>query len=107
MKIGVKINETFNLGANKTYFHHLGEWYHHLKDFPGILADMEGYVKFDTQDEYENNPNLQHSSQLNIKGGISSLHNYIRFNEEQLYIVQRIRANGAINPIFIDINNQA
>ena len=107
MIIAKKINERFNLGANHIYFFHQGNWYHKLKRFPGILVDSEGYVRFETREEYENNPNLQHGLRLHIRDGINSLNNYIRFTEEQLFILNQIRENDNISPINLDNNNQA
>jgi len=107
MIIARRINERFNLGANHIYFFHQGDWYHHLERFPGILVDTEGYVRFETQDEYENNPNLQHGQRLHIRDGIKSLQNYVRFSEEQLFILNQIRESNNIDPVELDNNNQA
>ena len=62
-----------------------GYWYHHLKKFPGILADAEGYVVFETQKAYQENEYLQHAQTLHVKNGISSIPGYVVFTEEQQF----------------------
>jgi len=106
--IGRKINEAFSLNSEHTFFFHGGDWYHHLKRFPGILADLNGYVKFETEEEYLNNPNLKHGQRLHIDNGIQSLENYVAFTGEQLYILNQIITNrDSLKGIPLDKNNQA
>ncbi|MCB0700341.1 MAG: hypothetical protein KDC11_10855, partial [Chitinophagaceae bacterium] len=72
-RIARRINEVFNLNANHIYYFYLGNWYHHLRDFPGILVDSNGYVCFNTINDYETSPYLQHGVRLHVRGGISSM----------------------------------
>lgn len=62
-----------------------GYWYHHLKRFPGILVDAEGYVVFETRETYLENQHLQHAQTLHVKNGISSIPGYVAFTEEQQF----------------------
>lgn len=99
--IANKINITLNLGASHIFYFYLGNWYHHLKRFPGILVDKNGYVKFDTQEDYLNNQFLQHGKRLHIRDGICTIPGYIEFTEEEKYVVNQF--SNEIN----DINTQA
>ena len=47
------INEKLGLNAQHSLYRKDGKWYHHLKSFPGILFDKDGYVIFDTEADYE------------------------------------------------------
>lgn len=58
-----------------------------LKIFPGALCDSNGYVIFETEEEYKRHPNLKHgSSQSNPRvwvipykqNDISSFQGYIK-----------------------------
>ena len=98
MIIGRKINDKLKLGAAHTYFFHQGNWYHHLKRFPGILADSNGYIRIETEEDYLNHPYLKHGQRLHIKNGINSLGEYVKFDEEQLFILNQILESKNINP---------
>jgi len=71
------------LAASHSLYREDGLWYHHLKLFPGILFDADGYVIFSNQEEYLSNPYLQHAKDLHVKGGISKIPGYIPFTEDQ------------------------
>lgn len=55
------------------------------------------------------NPYLQHGTRLHIKNGISSMSSYVRFTEEELFLVNQLdngsEAIGEDN--FLDTNYQA
>lgn len=87
--IAKKINTNFNLEANHIFYFHQGTWYHNLKKFPGILVDRNGYVRFETEDDYINDSFLQHGTRLHIRDGISSMPNYIEFTEIQKFMVNQ------------------
>lgn len=105
----IEINTLFNLNANHIYYFHQGNWYHNLKRFPGILVDKHGYVKFETKEDYDTSPYLQHGLRLHIRNGISSIPQYIAFTEEQLFILNQINGNSEPAEInnALDTNNQA
>lgn len=107
MIIGRKLNEAFEFNSEHTYFFHQGNWYHHLQRFPGVLSDLNGYVRFETEENYLNNPDLKHGQRLHIKNGIKSLKNFIWFNEEQLYILNQIINQESNKDFPLDDNNQA
>lgn len=80
---GKLLNKLLNLGAKHSLYREDGGWYHHLKLFPGVLFDRNGYVLFKSYEEYLNHPNLRHRKDLNVIPGISTLPEYILFNDEQ------------------------
>jgi 5-methylcytosine-specific restriction protein A len=99
--IAIRINTAFNLGAEHIYYFHQGNWYHNLRRFPGILVDRNGYVRFDTEQDYLNSPHLQHGTRLHIRNGISTIPNYIEFTEEEKFIVNQLSNEN------VETNDQA
>ncbi len=99
--IAKRIKTAFNLEVEHIYYFHEGNWYHNLRRFPGILVDKNGYVRFETQQDYLNSPYLQHGTRLHIRNGIMSIPNYIEFSEEQKFIVAQLSNDN------IDTNDQA
>ncbi|MFA5316960.1 MAG: hypothetical protein WC369_06035 [Dehalococcoidales bacterium] len=69
---------TWRVNVVHALFHKDGLHYHHLRDFPGALFDLNGYVVFNTKTEYENSSYLQHGQNLHVVGGISSMPGYKR-----------------------------
>lgn len=78
-----EIEKIVQTGASHVLYRKTGDWYHHLKQFPGVLFDKQGYVRFETEDEYRNSSYLQHGEDLHVKEGISSLPSYTLFTGEQ------------------------
>jgi len=54
-----------------------------LERFPGILFDLDGYLKVNSQAEYEQNPKFRLTKALTIREGIKNVPGYIRFTDEQ------------------------
>ena len=75
---GRNLNEQWKVGARHALYHKEGNYYNHLRYFPGALFDPQGYVVFKTEAEYLKSPHLQHGTQLHVPGGIASLSNYVR-----------------------------
>lgn len=61
-------------------YHKDGTWYHGLKGFPAALFDPNGYVVFETEEEFRRCPAIRPSpgGNLGIAGGISSLPSYVQ-----------------------------
>ncbi len=78
---GRQLNEEWKVGASHALFHKDGTYYNHLQYFPGALFDMNGYVRFKTEDEYKKSPYLQHGEQLHVPGGIASMPSYVRMRK--------------------------
>jgi hypothetical protein len=72
------LNEKLGLGAVQAYFLWKGTWYEPLTKFPGALLDLNGYIKFDTREAYENCQQLRHGKTLNVVApGISGIPGYV------------------------------
>ncbi len=78
---GRELNRRYGIGAKHALFRENGNWYHHLHSFPGVLFDANGYVLFQTENEYLTSPDLQHGETLHVPGGVASLSEYVRFSE--------------------------
>jgi 5-methylcytosine-specific restriction enzyme A len=77
------INEKLGLNAKHSLYRKDGKWYHHLKAFPGILFDEDGYVVFQQESDYFKNEFLQHGQDLHVSGGICKMTGYKIFSAEQ------------------------
>lgn len=69
-----------------------GQWFHHLTKFPGILFDSNGYVWFNSEEEYLGNSGLQRTKDLHVRGGISTLKNYQKFTDYEQRLVDGIES---------------
>jgi hypothetical protein len=67
-----KIEAIVKTGASHTLYRQNGTWYHHLKAFPGVLFDINGYIMFNSKSEYDKSIYLDHGKELTIRGGIFS-----------------------------------
>jgi len=105
--IGRRINEALNLGGNHNLFRITGDFYQLLNDFPGNLIDLNGYIKFETLFEYEENEHLQRGERIHIPNGICNLPNYIHFTEVELFIVNQILDSDSVDQDSLDLDNQA
>jgi hypothetical protein len=76
--IGRRRNAEWGIGATQAYYHRDGTWFNRLTDFPGALCDPNGYLRFETEDEYLNCPYLDVKVQTNAHQGISRIPGYIR-----------------------------
>ena len=81
---GNLLNDQWNVGAAHALYSREGNWYHHLKHFPGAYFDANGYILFETEEEFLMNPNLGKGKRVNINNGISSLGGYIRVHNESV-----------------------
>lgn len=75
---GKRLNHLWGVGAAHALFHWEGTFYENLRSFPGALFDDNGYVKFNTAEEYEACPYLDIGEKLNIRGEISQIPGYVR-----------------------------
>ncbi len=90
---GKQIRSALILDAEHILYSHKGDWYHNLARFPGILADKEGYVRFETETSYISNHLLKHGKHLHVNDGIRSLPDYIEFTEEEKFILDQLSNN--------------
>lgn len=68
----------WGVGAKHALYRADGKWYHHLADFPGALFDSQGYVIFETEQDYQSNPYLQQAQDLHVVDGISAMPEYVQ-----------------------------
>jgi len=77
--IGRRLNAKHKLGALHALYRRDGKWFHHLKRFPGILCDKNGYVRFETKSQYIRHRGLQHGHDLHAPAGIATFAEYAFF----------------------------
>ena len=75
---GRMLNKQWNVGAEHALYHREGRWYNNLERFPGALFDPNGYVLFETEEEYRQSDHLRITKETNITDGISSMPEYVR-----------------------------
>lgn len=78
-----KLQREWGVPIRHGLYHHDGAWYHHLTRFPAALFDPNGYVVFETKEEYLRHPQLAHGAHLHVEGGISSIAGYVRMNDRE------------------------
>ncbi|MCL5429797.1 MAG: hypothetical protein M1347_08390 [Chloroflexi bacterium] len=76
---GEQLNKEWEVNAAHALYNHEGKWYHYLERFPGALFDSNGYILFQSKENYENNPWLRFGEDVHIEGdGISAIPGYVR-----------------------------
>jgi hypothetical protein len=75
---GKYFRELWKVNVDQALYHHDGTWYENLQHFPGALFDINGYVIFRTEEEYNDCTYLHIGQQLNVPNGISSIPRYKR-----------------------------
>jgi hypothetical protein len=75
---GRQLNDLWKVGARHALYHHEGRWYHQLRDFPGAFFDYNGYVLFETREDYLRAPQLRITQDVYVPDSISSMSTYVR-----------------------------
>ncbi len=75
---GKELSRKWNVNVKHALYHQDGTFYENLRDFPGALFDPNGYVIFNTEQEYYSNPYLNIGKKLNVIRGIASMPRYRR-----------------------------
>lgn len=75
---GANLNREWDVKAAHPLYRENGKWYMPLKRFPGAYFDANGYVAFETREDYENAPQLRIGKRVNVDGGIKSMPGYVR-----------------------------
>jgi 5-methylcytosine-specific restriction protein A len=73
---GKLLNELWGLEAKHSLYSKKGDWYYILNDFPGVLFDENGYVLFNTKEEFYSSPHLTITKHLHIPELLHNLPNY-------------------------------
>jgi 5-methylcytosine-specific restriction enzyme A len=79
--LGEFLRSFFNLDVRQARYSEKGNWYDHLNRFPGALFDPQGYILFESEEEYQEYPGLQIGRELGVPRGISRLPGYRRLTE--------------------------
>jgi 5-methylcytosine-specific restriction protein A len=91
--IGREINNRLNLGGEQAFYKKRGEWFHTLRNFPGILMDSFGYVLFKNEGDYINDPELRINERTHFNRRNNCLGNHPRykhFDKKQQTTVDQI-----------------
>jgi hypothetical protein len=81
---GKRLQHEWNIPVRQTRYHHKGDFYMPLTQFPGALADRGGYIIFQTEQELLKCPTAElrgvgtRNVRLGILGGISNLPTYVK-----------------------------
>lgn len=75
---GKRLNKLWNVGARHALFLKDGNWYHWLKEFPGAYFDPNGYLLFDTEEDFLGCDSLDFGIDVHVKnrGSISGIQGY-------------------------------
>ena len=78
---GKKLIEKWGIPAEHALYRETGDWYQMLERFPGALCDIDGYILFQTEEEYRSNKYLvikDENNHTHVKDGISSIPGYVK-----------------------------
>jgi 5-methylcytosine-specific restriction protein A len=79
---GKELNTKWKVNAIHALYREDGKWYHKLKRFPGALFDKNGYIIFNSEDEYINCKYINHGEEIHIYNGIKTIPGYIAVMED-------------------------
>lgn len=94
---GKRLNNVYRIGAAHALFREDGKFYMELERFPGVLFDKSGFIKFNTEIEFNVALNAGHlrltgpaeadkKMRTNVPQGISKIPGYILFAD---YLVEK------------------
>ncbi len=76
---GEQLNRQHRLGARHALYHKDGTFYERLTAFPGVLCDARGFVRYDSEKQFDADPRLNIGRKVNVPGGLYSHPHYQRF----------------------------
>jgi hypothetical protein len=76
---GRQINVRYKLGGKHALYHKDGTFFEKLKDFPGFLADTDGYVWYRTEEDFVNDSYLDIRDKVNVRGKLANHPAYTKF----------------------------
>jgi hypothetical protein len=79
---GEQLNRRYKLGAQHALYHRDGTFYEHLTEFPGVLCDPKGWVRYESQTQFSKDPRLNIGVKVNVPGGLLTHPRYQRFPGE-------------------------
>lgn len=80
-QLGNELNKRWKVGARHALYTKKGNWYNHLIRFPGAYFDQNGYVLFETEQDYKNCPEIDIRKRVHPNGQIkiiSAMSRYVR-----------------------------
>ncbi len=81
---GDNLQRKWNIPARETHFHKKGDFFMPITKWPGALADPNGYIVFQTEEQFKACPGVKYRGEgtpnvrIGVHGGISTLRNYVR-----------------------------
>jgi len=81
-RIANELIARYNIPAQQGHYRETGNWYHHLRRFPGVFFDKNGYILFETEETYRNCPYLELGKQVGVSPrrlGISAIPEYVPY----------------------------
>ena len=75
---GSTLSRRWNVSVRHALFSETGNWYHHLKKFPGALFDSKGYLLFETEEDYRTCGSLSIKQDIWVPHGIASAPGYVQ-----------------------------
>ena len=69
---GEQLRKEYSLPVHHCLYHKDGKFFERLTNFPGALCDPQGYLQYDTEAEFKNDPRLNIGKKVNVSGGIST-----------------------------------
>ncbi|WP_158818311.1 HNH endonuclease [Methylocapsa sp. S129] len=111
------LNRKWQVNAKHALYSNTGKFYRELTEFPGALFDDHGYIKFETETEFRDCPQLRIGKRVNVdKGGIAAIFGYVQKDDSNEYssavdglienpndapnIYQLVRARGDVQRAF-------
>jgi len=77
---GAHLNREHRLGARHALYHKDGTFFEVLRQFPGVLCDPRGYLKFDSKEQFDRDQNVSIGDKTNVHRGIASHPRYRRYD---------------------------
>jgi hypothetical protein len=76
---GKKLNLQHRLGAKHALYHKEGTFYERLTEFPGVLCDTKGFVRYDSEHQFQNDRELSIGDKVNVRRSLALHPRYQKF----------------------------
>lgn len=76
---GEWLNKTFHLHAAHALYHKDGQLFERFAQFPGVLCDARGCVRYDTEKDFLADSLLNVGAKVNVSGGLANHPRYEKF----------------------------
>ncbi len=115
---GAQLSKIWEVPCKHALFRTSGDWYHRLLRFPGAYFDAEGYVLFQSEEEFLSSPFLQIAQNVHVPMGIRSIPGYVHvkgvtprkpWTRSELLVLMNLYAKipfgqfDQSNPVLMDI----